>query len=144
MKTRNVILVLAVIAVIVVGVIALPKPPETKAPTVEEAASSTGMQPAATAVFTCAGGKTIAAAFYDGSSTPSTDPSKPPIPGGSVKLELSDGRTMTLPQAVSADGARYANADESVVFWNVGDTATMTEHGTTTFAGCTAAPPSTE
>ena len=53
-------------------------------------------------------------------------------------LTLSDGRTMTLPRAQSADGARYANADESVVFWNVGNTAFITEgkDGAETYSGC--------
>jgi membrane-bound inhibitor of C-type lysozyme len=56
--------------------------------------------------------------------------------GSSVELTLSDGRRLTLPQARSADGARYANPDESFVFWNVGDTATIQENGTETYSGC--------
>ncbi len=53
-----------------------------------------------------------------------------------VTISLSDGRTLTLPHALSADGARYANADESFVFWNKGNTAFVTENGTTTWSGC--------
>lgn len=55
-----------------------------------------------------------------------------------VALALNDGRSMTLPHAVSADGARYANADESFVFWNRGNTAFITEgaQGTQTYSGC--------
>jgi membrane-bound inhibitor of C-type lysozyme len=34
---------------------------------------------------------------------------------------------MELPQVISGSGARYANADESFVFWNKGDTAFVTE-----------------
>jgi membrane-bound inhibitor of C-type lysozyme len=34
---------------------------------------------------------------------------------------------MELPQVISGSGARYANADESFVFWNKGDTAFITE-----------------
>jgi hypothetical protein len=82
------------------------------------------------------GGKTISAAFYAGTSTPSADPNQPPVPGGSVALTLSDGRSMTLPQTVSADGGRYANADESIVFWNRGDTAFITENNVQTYANC--------
>jgi membrane-bound inhibitor of C-type lysozyme len=67
--------------------------------------------PVASATFTCKGGKTIAATFY---------PDK-------VELKLSDGRSLTLPQAMSASGARYANKDETFVFWNKGDTAFITE-----------------
>ena len=34
---------------------------------------------------------------------------------------LSDGRKLTLPQAMSASGARYVRQSESVVFWNKGE-----------------------
>src|SRR5262245_30436395 len=67
--------------------------------------------PTAKAKFACHGGKTIMAGFYP----------------SSVKLKLSDGRSLTVPQAMSGSGARYANADESFVFWNKGDTAFITE-----------------
>jgi Membrane-bound lysozyme-inhibitor of c-type lysozyme len=53
-----------------------------------------------------------------------------------VSLTLSNGRRITLPHALSADGARYANADESFVFWNKGNTAFIEEQGTTTWSGC--------
>jgi membrane-bound inhibitor of C-type lysozyme len=81
-------------------------------------------------------GKTISATFYQGTSTPVVTPGQPPTPTGSVSLTLAGGRHMTLPQTISADGARYANADESVIFWNVGNTATLTENGQQTFSGC--------
>src|SRR5581483_12293852 len=35
-----------------------------------------------------------------------------------------------------ASGARYANADESFIFWNKGTTAFITENGQTTYANC--------
>jgi membrane-bound inhibitor of C-type lysozyme len=65
--------------------------------------------------FTCKDEKSIAAVF----STPTAS--------SSVELTLSDGRTFTLPQTISASGARYANSDETFVFWNKGDTAFITE-----------------
>ena len=49
---------------------------------------------------------------------------------------LADKRHLPLKHVVSASGARYANADESVVFWNKGTTATMTEGTVVTFANC--------
>jgi len=67
--------------------------------------------PIASATFKCKEGKSIDATFYD----------------DKVDLKLSDGRTMDLPQVISGSGARYANKDESVVFWNKGDTAFVTE-----------------
>ena len=75
------------------------------------------------AKFSCAGGKHIDAAFF--SATPSH-----------VELALSDGRRLTLPQAMSASGARYASADERVVFWNKGDTAFIDEQGRQSYADC--------
>lgn len=61
--------------------------------------------------FVCDGDKTIDAKFY----------------ADRVSVVMSDGRKMTLSQTVSASGARYAAADEAVVFWNKGDTAFVTE-----------------
>ena len=61
-----------------------------------------------------------------------------------VQLLLSDGRNLTVPQAVSADGGRYANDDESFVFWTKGQGAFITEgagaKSATTFADCKAVP----
>lgn len=55
-----------------------------------------------------------------------------------AQLMLSDGRVLTVPQATSASGARYAVPDESLVFWNKGDTAFVIENGATTYADCEA------
>jgi membrane-bound inhibitor of C-type lysozyme len=77
------------------------------------------------AIFECEAGKSIEAAFDNG-----------PKPG--VRLSLSDGRRWMLPQAPSASGARYANGDESIVFWNKGNTAFIEEGGRTTYQGCVA------
>jgi membrane-bound inhibitor of C-type lysozyme len=79
-------------------------------------------EPVSVATFKCAEGKSIGAVFYD----------------DRVDLKLSDGRMMQLPQAISGSGARYANDDESFVFWNKGDTAFVTEgpDETMTFKDC--------
>jgi len=79
-------------------------------------------------VFACDESKTIAATFF-------------PTDDKFVDLQLSDGRNLTVPHAMSGSGARYAKEDESFVFWNKGDTAfiTETEAGKkeeTTFANC--------
>ena len=78
--------------------------------------------PISDVTFQCNLGKTIAAKFF----------------AERVDLALSDGRTMSPPQAMSGSGARYANADESIVFWNKGNTAFMTEgiDGPETYSGC--------
>ena len=62
----------------------------------------------------------------------------------SVDVTLSDGRTMNLPHAISASGARYANADESFVFWNKGTSAFVEENGTTTYDNCVASAPNNQ
>ena len=67
--------------------------------------------PVATATFVCADDKSIVAKFYP----------------DEVALTLSDGRGLALPQVISGSGARYANGDESIVFWNKGNTAFLTE-----------------
>ena len=100
---------------------------------------SESSQPIAVADYTCDAGKTIRAAYYDGSTDVSDmssektsatqNPSTPPTPKGSVMLALSDGRTMTLNQTISADGARYADPQESFVFWNKGNGAMVIEKG---------------
>ncbi len=134
------IVILAIVAIIVViaEVVAGPNTNTAQLPT---SGQPTAEQPIATAMFYCDGGKTINAAFYKGTSTPPSAPGMPPTPGGSVALALSDGRTMTLPQTISADGGRYANADESIVFWNVGDTAFITENNAQTYSNCSTANP---
>ena len=61
--------------------------------------------------FACKEDKTIDATFY----------------ADKVDLTLSDGRSMSLPQTMSGSGIRYANADETFIFWSKGDTAFVTE-----------------
>ena len=74
--------------------------------------------------FTCKGGKTVDATFINAAQS-------------SVDLVLSDGRKISLPQAMSASGARYANSGETFVFWNKGNTAFIEESGKPTYQGCT-------
>jgi len=78
--------------------------------------------PTAEAEFKCDDDKSVKATFY---------PEK-------VDLTLSDGRTIELPQTMSGSGARYANADETMVFWNKGNNAFITEGSDDkeTFSGC--------
>jgi membrane-bound inhibitor of C-type lysozyme len=98
-----------------------------------------------TVSYSCDAGKTITAVYYQGQSTPSTNPDQPPIPGGSVILSLSDGRTMTLAQTISADGTRYSNADGSFVFWGKGNGAVVLDNNQSkSFTGCVAAAPAVQ
>lgn len=74
------------------------------------------------ASFTCDEGKAIQAQFYN----------------NQVELEFSDGRSLLLAQALSGSGVRYTNWDESVTFWNKGNTAFLEEgpYDLTTYANC--------
>jgi membrane-bound inhibitor of C-type lysozyme len=86
------------------------------------AAPASAADAIASVKYACAGGKTIAATYYS----------------DHVDLVLGDGRTMTLPQAMAASGIRYANADETFVFWSKGRTAFVTKGkaADTTYADC--------
>lgn len=79
-------------------------------------------EPISVVTFACAADKSIHATFYS----------------DKVDLDLSDGRTMSLPQTMSGSGIRYADADEAFVFWSKGDTAFVTEgaDGKETFSDC--------
>lgn len=88
------------------------------------------------ASYSCNGGKIIDATFIKGE--PKTVKSgEPPLPGGKVNLILNDGRNITLSQTISADGSRYANKDESFVFWSKGNSALILENNIeNNYKGC--------
>jgi membrane-bound inhibitor of C-type lysozyme len=76
-----------------------------------------------TAVYSCDNDKAITASYFDGDPAPEVGPGEMPRPTGSVDVRIGDEATATLKQTISADGARYATADESLVFWNKGNEA---------------------
>lgn len=55
------------------------------------------------------------------------------IPGKTVRLTLPDGRTLTLPLAVSGSGARYSNGAQT--FWEHQSCAIFEERGVLLFEG---------
>ena len=78
--------------------------------------------------ITCSDGTPIDTTFY-------TDES----------LEVTIGGTMyELSQVVSASGARYANSDESFVFWNKGDVSTVYVNDEVMYEACTSGTPIAE
>jgi membrane-bound inhibitor of C-type lysozyme len=83
----------------------------------EEGKSPTG---ATEATFQCVDGKYLDAEFKQ----------------KSVIVTLSDDRSMQLEQVQSASGIRYTNQDETVVFWNKGNTAVLIEEGKETYTDC--------
>ena len=86
--------------------------------------------------YLCDEEKTINASYYEGPSAAQPQPDEMPTPTGSVDLVLSDGRSLTLPQAISASGTRYANSDESFIFLSKGSDAFILENNVQTYAGC--------
>jgi membrane-bound inhibitor of C-type lysozyme len=125
MNTRAKIIVLAIVIVLL-------------ALAILRAFSSTSVPKlVATVSYMCNAGKTIDAGFYEGPPVPSTSPEGPPTPGGRAALTLSDGRNLTLAQTISADGVRYATADESFVFWDKGNGALVLENNKEkSYIGC--------
>ena len=79
-------------------------------------------EPISKVKYSCADDKSIEATYYS----------------DKVDLVLSDGRSMSLPQTISGSGTRYANTDESFVFWSKGKTAFATEGDANdpTYADC--------
>lgn len=90
----------------------------------------------ASVTYACDDSKSIAAEYYD-REVVQPGLGQPPIPGGTVVLRLSDERTLTLPQTISGSGVRYANASESIIFWNKGNTAMLQEGGEDSYKNCT-------
>lgn len=86
----------------------------------DEPVETTDTTVIATARYQCDDDKFIDARYY----------------ASSVSLDLSDIRTRTLLQVVSASGARYADEDETFVFWNKGETAFIQEGTELTFTNC--------
>ena len=66
--------------------------------------------------YTCSGGGKLSANF-----------SRSDAAKGEVKLIFDTGRELALPQVLSADGGRYANA--GIEFWIKGQSATLTMNG---------------
>ena len=75
-----------------------------------------------TVSYSCDAGKTITAVYGNASAA----------------LTLSDGRVLTLAQAVSGSGVRYTDAADTIEFRNEGSNAFLTESGTTTYNKCVA------
>jgi membrane-bound inhibitor of C-type lysozyme len=71
---------------------------------------------ATAARYTCSEGSKLTANFFP-----------PDTAKGSVALTFGTGRELKLPQVLSADGGRYADAD--IEFWIKGQSATFTMKG---------------
>lgn len=77
--------------------------------------------------YVCKDNKTIEVAISERFPHKDIGPDGKPIPNGQVHIKLSDGRVMDLSQTLSASGVRYANNDESFIFWSKGNSALVLE-----------------
>ncbi|MCX6737925.1 MAG: MliC family protein [Candidatus Parcubacteria bacterium] len=136
---KNLYLFIFLIVIILAGVVMwyFSEGSNNSSPSVSPSPSpSASLPPIAQVTYICNGDKTIDAAFYK-VETKIVEPGEPPIPSGSVKIVLSDGRSFDLPQTISADGGRYANSDESFVFWSKGNGALVLENNVEkSYTGC--------
>lgn len=78
--------------------------------------------------YECKNNKTINAVISEKFPHKDVSSGEIPIPNGQVHVELSDGRILDLDQTISASGVRYANTDESFVFWSKGNGALILEN----------------
>lgn len=75
----------------------------------------------ATINYVCDQGHAVGARFYEGPKASPPAEGEPPVQTGRVEISLDGGTAQNLLQTISADGQRYANSDESLVFWAKGD-----------------------
>lgn len=78
--------------------------------------------------YQCSDGHEIKAVYMEKGPVPEVVPGELPVSNAYVVLNLDGSPSITLPQAVSADGSRYANTDESLVFWSKGSGVTIFEN----------------
>lgn len=124
MKSSTVIIV--IIALLLIGgvVYFVNNPKASESEVLPNQNTEEGVAETLSVNYLCDGGKSIAATYNNTEEN--------------VTISLSDERVMTLPLAISASGARFANADETQVFWNKGNTAFFEENGEITYADCVA------
>jgi membrane-bound inhibitor of C-type lysozyme len=116
---KNTLIAAAVLIIIIIAVCAWASTLPASAPSNAQG----GRTFVATAAYGCDNGKSITASYYDGAPAPAPQEGQPPTPTGSADVSFDGGPRVTLAQTLSADGTRYANADESLVFWSKGNTA---------------------
>jgi len=98
------------------------RPPAVATTTVSARTTAADLSGKDGTLFACEGGAYLKAAFSS----------------NAVRLALSDGRELALPQVIGEAGVRYANPDESFVFLNEANIVFIKENGVQTYSGCTA------
>ncbi len=113
MKTNNQVIISIVVILLLIGGYFLFKKPNTEQQT---PISITGIENSVH--YSCSNGNTMDAVFGE----------------DAVSLALSDGRSVVLPQTVSASGVRYEQG--SIIFVGKGDNAFLQEGDKVTYENC--------
>jgi membrane-bound inhibitor of C-type lysozyme len=73
--------------------------------------------------YSCDKGKIIDTVYYKEANVNVPSPKDIAQNGGSVDVAIDGGAMMSLNQTISGSGIRYANQDESFIFWSKGEEA---------------------
>jgi len=125
-KPRSLTYIIIIVLIIGIAVYAEIRHSHSDTATSDAGMTATTQQTAAdrtlttTVAYSCDKGKTITVAYYEGPEMPQPAPGEMPTPTGTADVSLDGGATTTLNQTISADGVRYATADDSFVVWNKG------------------------
>ena len=118
--TKKIISWVLVFLVIGFAIFSIKKFDSVKDPVQEETSQEEALPKIiSTSVFMNKEGKTVPVIFYE----------------EAVLFQTQETGDLVLPQVISASGTRYANEDESVVFWNKGNEITITQNNTDIFSG---------
>jgi membrane-bound inhibitor of C-type lysozyme len=117
---KAVFYIVIVILLVIVGYSVIHKTPVATAPVIPVNTTTPAVPVVSSTTYSCDTGSTIAASFT----------------ANSAILNLSDGRDLTLPQIVSADGAQYQQGN--ILFVTKGDQGFLQENGNTTYSNCIA------
>jgi membrane-bound inhibitor of C-type lysozyme len=116
MNYKTIVSVFVVVAVIGIGVFIITKNPQSPS---DDPLMNRDIAIMSTGSFLCSNGEPLDIIFTEESAI----------------VAVRD-QVIELPQVIAASGARYANADESFVLWNKGDTVMVQESGETTYDNC--------
>jgi membrane-bound inhibitor of C-type lysozyme len=123
MTFRSVVFYIVILVLVgVVGYALVNKPPALPAPSTGsgQATAPLSTDVTSTATYSCDSGSTITTALSEATAV----------------LTLSDGRSLTLPHVVSADGGQYKNG--TTLFVTKGDEAFLQENGSNAYDNCLA------
>ena len=117
MKKKQIYVIISVMVLVVFGILAFKGYQISK-----EEAKESNTPPSSIISASYSDGKITVVANYD-------------ISNKTVSFNHPSVGTVALPIAISGSGARYANEDESLVFWEHQDELTITQDGVEIFRG---------